>query len=200
MGEERAITAGGRTFRYREEGTGEGLLWLGGGTAWSRAHALMAARHRVVTLDPSGPAGAVADAAEALGIARFDLVGQGAAAGAALRLALERPQAVRAVVLLGPTLLARDGTAAAADAALVGRLGELALPSLALFGTTDAHVPVEAARHYRQPMPSCNLVFVYDAGQAMAEERPEAVSSLVLDFLERHDLFLVRRESDLIHP
>ena len=57
-----------------------------------------------------------------------------------------------------------------------------------------------AARRYREHIPDCNLVFVYDAGQAMAEERPEAVASLVLDFLERHNLFLVRRESDLIFP
>ena len=196
--DERTITTGGKTFRCREEGSGEALLWLGGGTAWARTHALLAARHRVVALDPTGPE-AVGAAAEALGIACFDVVGQGAAAEDALRFALERPQAVRALVLLGPALFARDGTAAA-DGPLVARLGELKLPSLALFGTLDTRVPVEAARHYRQCMPGCNLVFVYDAGHAMAEERSEAVASLVLDFLERHDLFLVRRESDLIHP
>lgn len=195
--DERMIAAAGRTFRCREDGSGEALVWLGG-AAWSRTQALLAARHRVVALEPAGPAAAVAAAAAALGIAQFDLVGEGAAAGDALRLALELPQAVRALVLLGPTIFARDGSAA--DAALVGRLGELKPASLALFGTVDARAPVEAARHYRVRMPGCNLVFVYDAGHAMAEERPEAVAALVLDFLERHDLFLVRRESDLIHP
>jgi pimeloyl-ACP methyl ester carboxylesterase len=197
MGEAREITAGGARIRCREGGTGEALLWLGGGMAWSGAQALMAARHRVVALDPAEAAGAAADA---LGLGRFDVVGQGAAAAAALRLALERPQAVRALVLLGPTLLGRDGSAAAGNAALVARLGELKLPILALFGTVDPSAPVESARHYRKSMPGCNLVFVYDAGQAMAEERPEAVAALVLDFLERHDLFLVRRDSGIIHP
>jgi pimeloyl-ACP methyl ester carboxylesterase len=197
MGEPREITAGGARIRVREDGTGEALLWLGGGMAWSGAQALAAARHRVIALEPAAASGAAADA---LGLGHFDLVGQGAAAAAALRLALERPQAVRALVLLGPTLLERDGSAAAADAALVARLGELKLPILALFGTVDLHVPVESARHYRRILPGCNLVFVYDAGHAMAEERPEAVAALVLDFLERHDLFLVRRDSDLIHP
>ena len=195
---ERTIAAAGQNFRCREDGSGEAVLWLGGGTAWSRAQALLAARHRVVALEPTGSAEAVGAAAAALGLATFDLVGEAAAATDALRLALERPEAVRALVLLGPTLIAQDGTAA--DAALAGRLGALTLPSLAVFGTVDTTVPVEAARHYRARMPGCNLVFVYDASQAMTEERPEAVASLVLDFLDRHDLFLVRRENDLIHP
>lgn len=164
------------------EGTSAPLVWLGG--AWSKARTLAAKRHHIV---------AAAD-----GIDRYDLVGEGEGAAAALKLALERPQNVQALVLVGPTLLARDG--AAADAALAGRLGELKLPCLAMFGTLDPKAPVEAARHWRARMPHCNLVYVYDAGAAMADERPEAVASLLLDFLERHDLFLVRRESDLINP
>jgi hypothetical protein len=43
-------------------------------------------------------------------------------------------------------------------------------------------------------------MLVYDSDHDMEIERPEAIASLVLDFLERHDLFLVRRESDLIFP
>jgi pimeloyl-ACP methyl ester carboxylesterase len=69
-----------------------------------------------------------------------------------------------------------------------------------VFATAYAVSPVEAARHYKTRMPGCNLVYVYDAGSRMTEERPEAVASLIADFLERHDLFLVRRESDVIHP
>ena len=162
------------------------LLCLCDPGALGRAEALLAARRRLVAAAPADG---------------FDLLGHGAHAAAALRLALERPDAVRGLVLLGPTAIARDGAPGAGmDAALFERLGALAAPSLALFGTRDPVAPPEAARHYRARMPGCNLMFVYDAGAAMGDERPVAVASLVLDFLDRHDLFLVRRESDIIFP
>jgi pimeloyl-ACP methyl ester carboxylesterase len=183
----------------REAGDGEPLLCLGDIAQGARA--LLSERRRLITLEPPKDAQAIAASLIALGIDRFDLLGQGASASLALRLALERPNSVRALVLLGPTAMARDGAPAdGADATLLDRLGEIAVPSLALFGTRDALAPPETARHYRERIPACNLVFVYDASHAMAAERPEAVASLVLDFLERHDLFLVRRESDLIYP
>jgi len=163
------------------------LLCLGDIAAPARA--LLAERRRLCTVEPRDTH------------APLDLVAQGDSASHALRLALERATAVRALVLLGPTAIVRDGTpGAGADAALLGRLGEIAIPSLALFGTRDTAAPPEAARHYRARIPACNLMFVYDASQAMTAERPEAVAALVLDFLERHDLFLVRRESDVIYP
>jgi pimeloyl-ACP methyl ester carboxylesterase len=166
----------------RDDTTGAPLVWLGG--AWSRTRTLLAKRHQVIEAAPESGS--------------FDLVGEGAAAADALRLALDRPQAVRALVLVGPAILGRDG--AAADAALAARMGEMTAPCLAIFATGDEAAPVEAGRHYKTRMPGCNLVFVYDAGSRMTDERPEAVASLIGDFLERHDLFLVRRESDVIHP
>jgi pimeloyl-ACP methyl ester carboxylesterase len=169
--------------------TAEPLLCLCAPGALGRTQALVAARRRLVIADR--PAG----------LERSDLLAHGPHATAALRLALEQPQAVRTLVLLAPRTIGRDGAPGdGADAALLERLPGVAVPSLAVFGTRDASAPPEAARHYRERIPGCNLVFVYDAGAAMMEERPEAVASLVLDFLERHDLFLVRRESDLIFP
>jgi pimeloyl-ACP methyl ester carboxylesterase len=159
---------------------------------------LLAQRRRLVRLEPREAT--TASLAERR-IEPFDLLAQGDRAAAALRLAVEHPGAMRAIVLLGPTAIARDGTPAdGADAALLGRLAEIALPSLAIFGTRDAAAPPEAARHYRARIPACNLMFVYDASAAMTAERPDAVAALILDFLERHDLFLVRRESDQIYP
>lgn len=209
MVREREVTAGGRRFQYRETGTGEPLVCLGDVAGLARTEELLAERYRLITLTvpdalPKAAAEtvrAIGAAIAALGIERFDLLGQGAGASLALRVALELPKSVRALVLLGPTAIASDGSLAeGGDEALLGRLGEIAAPSLALFGTRDTVAPPAAARHYRERIPACNLVFVYDAGHAMAAERPEAVASLVLDFLERHDLFLVRRESDLIYP
>jgi pimeloyl-ACP methyl ester carboxylesterase len=203
------VAGGGLRFHYREVGSGPVLVCLDGAERRSSMRTLLAERHRVVelflphaaSLPTSALRHAVSDAIAALGIARFDLIAQSAGAALALLLALDCPESVSALVVLGPTAMASNGApAGGADEELIGRLGELKVPSLAVFGTKDPLAPVEAGRHYRARIPACNLVFVYDAGQAMEEERPEAVAALLLDFLERHDLFLVRRDSDLIYP
>jgi hypothetical protein len=43
-------------------------------------------------------------------------------------------------------------------------------------------------------------VFVYDAGHAIAAERPEAFVDVVADFLERGDAFLIRRSRTVVFP
>ena len=45
-----------------------------------------------------------------------------------------------------------------------------------------------------------HLVFVYDAGHAIAAERPEAFAEVVADFLERDDAFLISRAKTVIFP
>lgn len=86
------------------------------------------------------------------------------------------------------------------DAAFEARLSELNLPVLAAFGTEDRVTPPEGARLYREILPNCHLMLIYDAAHAIDADRPEAVASVVDDFLIRHDKFLVRKESDLIYP
>lgn len=203
------VMGGGLRFYYREAGAGPVVLCIGGGESFSPMRELLAERYRVIEFQlpdamlPASPvtASAIGEAVAALGIERFDLLAHGAGAAVALGVALEHPTDVRALVLLGPTAIRSDGQAASdADAALVSRLGELKIPNLVVFGTKDPIAPAEAGRHYRSRIPTCNLMFVYDAGHAMEVERPEAVAALVFDFLERHDLFLVRRDSDLIYP
>jgi pimeloyl-ACP methyl ester carboxylesterase len=86
------------------------------------------------------------------------------------------------------------------DPDLPSRLRELTVPSLALFGTKDRIAAPDDARLYRDLMPKCNLIFVYDAAHALDADRPEAVAEVVADFLKRQDQFLVAAESALIHP
>ncbi len=86
------------------------------------------------------------------------------------------------------------------DADLEGRLATLNAPTLVLFGTEDRLIPSEMGRVYREIMPNCHLVLVYDAGHHIDADRPEAFASVVLDFLERHEQFVVTRTSSLIHP
>jgi pimeloyl-ACP methyl ester carboxylesterase len=55
-------------------------------------------------------------------------------------------------------------------------------------------------RHYKELMPNCHLVLVYDAGHAIGAERPEAFAEVVTDFLERRDAFVISRTETVIHP
>ena len=80
------------------------------------------------------------------------------------------------------------------------RLGEIACATLAVFGLNDRMIASEAARVYRENIPNCNISLVYDAGHAIVADRPEALTSLVADFVERRETFIVGRESGLINP
>ncbi|HWE71825.1 MAG TPA: alpha/beta hydrolase [Stellaceae bacterium] len=157
------------------------VLWLGEKRAELRD--LIAAQFRVIDKTPSGSE-------------RFAVIADSDNAAAGLALALDRPDAVAALIVLGPRLIHGDGRVA--DEALIGRLGALKVPLLTVFGTKDRAAPPEAGRYYRERLAACNVVFVYDAGTAMADERPEAVADLVVDFFHRGDTFLVRQQSDLL--
>jgi pimeloyl-ACP methyl ester carboxylesterase len=80
------------------------------------------------------------------------------------------------------------------------RMRGLATPTLVLFGTLDRLMPPEMGRYYRELMPNCHLVFVYDAGHAISIERPEAFAEVTVDFLERHEAFVINRTTTVIHP
>jgi pimeloyl-ACP methyl ester carboxylesterase len=86
----------------------------------------------------------------------------------------------------------------ARDPNLEARMAGLRLPVLVVFGTLDNVVPPEMGRHYKEILPGCNLVFLYDAAHEADADRPEAFAALANDFLNRHDAFVVKAESDLL--
>ncbi|MEE9146136.1 MAG: alpha/beta hydrolase [Candidatus Tectomicrobia bacterium] len=88
----------------------------------------------------------------------------------------------------------------ARDEVLESRMPGLNIPVLVLFGTMDRMIPSEMGRHYCEKLPNCHLVLVYDAGHAVDADRPEAFVSVVSDFLQHHEAFLINRQSGLIHP
>lgn len=88
----------------------------------------------------------------------------------------------------------------ARDTALESRMPDLHVPVLVLFGTMDRMIPSEMGRLYCDKLPNCHLVLVYDAGHAVDADRPEAFVSVVSDFLQHHEAFLVNRQSGLINP
>lgn len=105
-----------------------------------------------------------------------------------------------------PAILAKQGALVERvrgplrDPDLEARLGQLRVPALVLFGTEDRIIPPEMGRLYREIMPNCHYILVYDAGHAIDVERPEAFTSVVGDFLERREQFVVTRTSSLIAP
>jgi pimeloyl-ACP methyl ester carboxylesterase len=159
-------------------------------------------------------------AAAALGLQRFDLMGHSFGAKLALWAAIQDPEAVRALVLIAPSAVRPedwslptvqegvDADIGRKQAALVDRLfgppideelehrmGEIACPILALFGTRDELIPTTFARRYKQLAPKANVMFVYDASHSITEDRPEAAASLIEDFLGEPEGFLVNRTS-----
>ena len=86
------------------------------------------------------------------------------------------------------------------DADLEARLSGLAIPTLVLFGTLDRVIPPEMGHFYKELMPNCHLVFVYDAGHAISTDRPEAFTEVVADFLERREAFVISRTDTVINP
>jgi pimeloyl-ACP methyl ester carboxylesterase len=86
------------------------------------------------------------------------------------------------------------------DEALEQRLRGLPTPTLVVFGTLDSVIPPEMGRIYKELMSNSHLVFVYDAGHAIAAERPEAFVDVVTDFLERGDAFLISRAKTVVFP
>ena len=86
------------------------------------------------------------------------------------------------------------------DADLESRLPSLGAPTLVLFGTLDSVITPAMGRVYKDLMPGCHLVFVYDAGHGISTDRPEAFAEVVVDFLERHEAFVISRTETVIHP
>ncbi|HEX4098555.1 MAG TPA: alpha/beta fold hydrolase, partial [Caulobacteraceae bacterium] len=131
-------------------------------------------------------------AAAALGLERFDLMGHSFGAKLALWTAIQNPDAIRALALIAPSAIRPEdwtlptvqegvdpeiGRKQAAlvdrlfgppvDDALEQRMGEIACPVLALFGTRDELIPTTFARRYKRLMPKANVMFVYDAGHGI---------------------------------
>jgi len=122
----------------------------------------------------------------------FDVLARTEAVPDALHTALARGEIVRALVLAAPVL--------PEDTTLIERFAALARPTLALFGTHDARVPPQSARRWRALVPSCHIVFLYDAGHDLAADRPEAFADAVTDFLADPGTFLINRRAGALHP
>ena len=83
-----------------------------------------------------------------------------------------------------------------ADSLLAG----VTCATLAVFGQEDRLVSREAGGIWKERVPNGNVCYIYDAGHAIAVERPDALVNVVLDFVERRETFIVENRSSLINP
>jgi pimeloyl-ACP methyl ester carboxylesterase len=198
------VEVAGVRMRYRETGEGAPVVHMqaAGGLRLTPAHELLARRFRVIALETPGLtpsvelATALLPAIQSLGLERFNLMATSREAATALWLALHAPERVLAVVLESPTASTTGG----GDADLERRLSSLATPTLVVLGTRDDVVGPAPVSVDTQLMPGAYLVFVYDAGHAVSTDRPEAFAEVAIDFLERHEAFVIRRTATMIHP
>src|SRR5437867_5843776 len=122
------------------------------------------------------------------------------------RLLYGHPERMAPMPARDPAVLAKQAALVARlrgparDADLETRMRALDVPTLVVWGTLDRMIPSETARLYKELLPNCHLVLVYDAVHAIDAERPEAFAEVVGDFLERHDAFLISRAETVIHP
>lgn len=195
------VEADGRRMRYVEIGQGAPLVHLSGapGAAVTAAHELLSRQFRVVVVEmppdaepAPGLASTLARGLSKIGVDAFDLLGSSRGAIAALWLALEATDRVRALILESPP--------AGRDRDLESRLEELPTPTLTVVGTRDDAATAAMARVYKALLPNGHLVFVYDAGAAVGADRPEAFAEVVADFLERHEAFVISRTPTVRWP
>jgi len=86
------------------------------------------------------------------------------------------------------------------DAEFEQALESIAAPVLCLFGTRGAIVSTDAAREYTRRLPKCFTTLVYDAGHDIDLDRPDAVTSVVRNFLQNGETFIVNRDNAIINP
>ena len=224
------VDADGFRIRYWESGDGTPLVYLhgAGGPRPNPSHELLARRFRVVAFEMPGfgespentrtqsiteLAATMHQAIKNLGIDAFNLIGRSFGGTTALWMAMQAPERLLALVLEAPAAFREEGARPATNHPLVLRVRRpardpeleagvrmLATPTLVLFGTRDDVISPSMGRIYKELLPNGHLVFVYDAGHGISTDRPEAYTEVVLDFLDRHEAFVISRAQTVIHP
>ena len=204
---ERSVQLDGAPLRYLEAGQGSPVVILekAGELELSAFASLLARQFRVVVLElpastdqeQEAVAGRLNRAVAAIGLDHYVVIGSDDTAALAVWQAVDAPEHVDGLVLISPMVLLPE---AAAESALVERLGEVRAPTLVLFGTNDPAIPPGTGRLYVERLPECYYALSYDAGHDIAGDRPEALSEAVSDFVERRGTFIVERNSTALHP
>ena len=79
-------------------------------------------------------------------------------------------------------------------------LQDISCATLVVYGQEDRLVSRTAGHAWKERVPNCSVSYVYDAGHAIAVDRPDALLNVVLDFVARRETFIVESRSSLINP
>jgi pimeloyl-ACP methyl ester carboxylesterase len=71
------------------------------------------------------------------------------------------------------------------------RLAAIEVPTLVVCGTEDGLFGSGQGRVYRELMPNCSSILLYDAAHELGWDRPEALAALISDFALRREAFVV---------
>jgi pimeloyl-ACP methyl ester carboxylesterase len=163
--------------------------------------AALATHYRVIVINVPASIGTHQDFTETLvrelaqiGVGSFSIIGVSRGATAALAQAVYTPEKVQRLILVSPS------KALAQNPELGARLSDIKAPTLVLVGTLDRSGSREAGRTFREKIPTCHLLLVYEAGHAIAADRHEACLSSISEFLEQGEGFIVFHESQKIRP
>ncbi len=96
-------------------------------------------------------------------------------------------------------MLAHYGAEDGKDDELVRRVAEIQQTTLILHGTEDRIIAKESMQLLKSRLRRAFLVYVWDAAHNIEVDQPERMLSLVEDFLEHSDAFMVNRVVDLPH-
>ncbi len=199
--QDRYVEVGDLRIPYTEEGTGETVVlldgWRGG---LASVKSTLSQEYRTLTFDLDQKidsakefASSMSEAIGSLVASNYTLVGCSRAADVAAWLAIKAGDRLDALVLLAPLAIRPRMLDAPHDEELETRLGDIPCPTLVAFGTDDRLAHREAARVYAERIPLVNLSLVYDAGHVISADRPDVLSRLIADYVERRDTFVVGR-------
>ena len=197
------LECNGLPIPYSESGKGQPIIIFPADDRllFDDMAAALAAHYRVIVLDAPASIGTHQDFAETLvrglaqiGVVSFSIIGVLRGATVALAQAVYTPEKVQRLILVSPS------QALAQNPELGTRLSDVKAPTLVLIGTLDRSGSREAGRMFREKIPTCHLLLVYEAGQAIAADRHEACLSSIGEFLEQGEGFIVFHESQKIRP
>jgi pimeloyl-ACP methyl ester carboxylesterase len=192
----------GARIEYLEAGSGAPVVYFHGVGSVSRNAELMsdlAERYRVLApLRPAyGGSTGASDSAreEAEVMAEFicqivggpaHVIAESAGGAVGCWLAIVEPSLVESLVLVAPTGFVDDTNVEVRE-----RLGEIASPTLVLWGTADEIVPAECGQIFIRNIPNSYRILIYAAAHSLAVSARRQFVALVSDFIRRGERFVV---------
>src|SRR6266581_1920524 len=97
-------------------------------------------------------------------------------------------------------MLLHYGTTLDTDEELLARLPSIDKLTLILHGTADRMIPKESVQLLKGRLPRSYLVYVWDSAHAIEVDQPERMLSLVENFLQRSEGFMVNWGTLAVNP